>query len=37
MYVFIITTRIASHIHVSLSDNINTVINIERNLKLYLY
>ena len=35
MYVCSITTHITCHIHISLSNNINTVITIERNSKLF--
>ena len=37
MYVCTITTGITCHIHVSLSNNINTVLTVERNLKLYMH
>ena len=37
MYVYTIATRITCHIHVSLSNNINTIITIEHNLELYLH
>ena len=37
MYVYTITTGITCHIHVLLSNNINTIITIEYNLELYLH
>ena len=37
MYVCTITTRMTCHIHVLLSNHINTIITIEQNLELYLH
>ena len=37
MYICTITTRMTCHIHVSLSNNTNTIITIEHNLELYLH
>ena len=37
MYVCTITIRMTCHIHVSLSNNINTIKTIEHNLEIYLH
>ena len=37
MYVCTINIRMTCHIHVSLSNNTNTIITIEHNLELYLH
>ena len=37
MYVYTITTRMTCRIHESLSNNINIIITIENNFKVYLH